>query len=220
MNGSGENLGPSDFDVRHSFSAGVTYNIPAPRVHSLALAILRDWSIDSIVLVRSATPVNLFNSSLAGLANGFGFSNAAVRPDIVPGVPLLISDSSVAGGKRINPAAFTDPPIDPTTGLPLRQGTLGRNALRGFGASQWDFDIRRQFSIREGLHLQFRAEFFNLLNHPNFANPIADLSSPLFGRSTQMLGRSLAGFAGVGGFDSIFQVGGPRSVQLALKLEF
>lgn len=113
-------------------------------------------------------------------------------------------------------------PIDPVTFEPTRQGNFGRNVLRGFGAAQWDFGVHRDFPIREAIKLQFRGELFNLLNHPNFGPPVADLSSSQFGRSTQMLGRSLAGNAGAGqgGFDPLYQIGGPRSVQLALKLFF
>jgi hypothetical protein len=68
-------------------------------------------------------------------------------------------------------------------GNPLRQGNLQRNALRGFGATQWDLAVHRDFPIKESLRLQFRAELFNVLNHPNFGPPVVDLSLPNFGRS-------------------------------------
>jgi hypothetical protein len=98
---------------------------------------------------------------------------------------------------------------------------LGRNALRGFGASQWDFSVHRDFAIREPVKLQFRAEMFNVLNHPNFGPPVADLSVPQFGLATQMLAQSLSGgIVGAGGFNPLYQIGGPRSIQLALKLMF
>jgi hypothetical protein len=71
------------------------------------------------------------------------------------------------------------------------QGDLGRNALCGFGATQVDLTLRRQFKIRERLALQARADLFNIFNHPNFRSPINYLSSPQFGQSTQMLGASL-----------------------------
>jgi hypothetical protein len=208
------NRGASDFDIRHSFTAGVTYNIPAPET-SLLRRALGNWSAQSIVLVRSAPPVDLFNS-LAFLLDG-EFTN--VRPDYVPGMPLYLHGSQYPGGKAINPAALITPPFDPATGIATRQGDLGRNTARGFGASQWDLGIHREFPLREALRLQFRAEFFNLLNHPNFASSSGDLSSSFFGQSTQMLGRSL-GQGGGAGLSPLYQIGGPRSIQFALKLFF
>jgi len=137
----------------------------------------------------------------------------ATRPDLVCGVPLWIADPNVAGGKRINRAAFTVPAT-------ARQGDLGRNALRGFGATQVALTLRRQFRLQERLSLQARADFFNIFNHPNFGSPINYLSSPLFGQSTQMLGASLGSGGQNGGLNPVYQIGGPRSAQLALKLQF
>jgi hypothetical protein len=222
--------GPSDFDIRNAFSAAVTYDAPTPRSNLLAKAILQGWSLQNVIQVRSAPPVNVYYSAIAVLLN----SSAAVRPDVVAGVPFYLYGSQCAtafdvstcpGGKGFNPAAFTAPPTDPN-GNPLRQGDLGRNALRGFGATQWDFAIHRDFPVHDSLKLQFRAEMFNVLNHPNFGQPIGDLGSPLalnpqFGQSTQMLGESLGGNnVGGGSFDPLYQIGGPRSIQLALKLMF
>ena len=69
--------------------------------------------------------------------------------------------------------------------------------------------------------LRFRGEFFNILNHPNVGAPTSTLTSALFGRSTQTLANSLgAGGGQNGGFNPLYQIGGPRSVQLALKLQF
>lgn len=211
------NRGPSDFDVRHAFSAALTYEVPEPRANSLVRALFGGWALDSIIQGRTATPV-IVRDPLLNFTGTF----ATVRPDVVPGVPPYLEDAAFAGGRRINPAAFQPPPIDPATGFVTRQGTLPRNALRGFGFSQWNFDVRRTFKLTEQWRLQFRAEFFNLLNHPNFGNPEGNFRSPLFGRSTQMLGRSLGDGSspGVGGFAPLYQIGGPRSVQLALRLEF
>jgi len=100
------------------------------------------------------------------------------------------------------------------------QGELGRNALRGFGATQVDLTLRRQFKLHERLTLQARADLFNIFNHPNFGSPINYLSSPQFGQSTQMLGASLGSGGQNGGLNPLYQIGGPRSVQLALKLLF
>jgi hypothetical protein len=87
--------------------------------------------------------------------------------------------------------------------------------------AQWDFAVHRDFPIHESVKLQFRAEMFNVLNHPNFGQPDGVLSDPTFGVSTATLGQYLSGSSlGGGSFSSLYQVGGPRSIQLALKLSF
>jgi hypothetical protein len=130
------------------------------------------------------------------------------------------------GHKAFNPAAFTNPPVDPATGNPLQQGNVPRNFLRGFGAAQWDFAVHRDFPIREALRLQFRAEMFNVLNHPNFGQPSGAFGEAGFGLSTQTLGQYLnggsTGTANIGGgaLSPLYQLGGPRSIQFGLKLSF
>jgi len=127
---------------------------------------------------------------------------------------------SCPGGKGFNPAAFVNPPVDPITGNPVRQGDSGRNYLRGFAALQWDFAVHRDFRVYESLHLQFRAEMFNILNRPNFGPPSGEFGVGAFGLSSQTLGQYLGSNVGGGGFSSLYQVGGPRSIQLALRLTF
>lgn len=215
------NRGPSDFDLRNSFSGALTYDIPTPRGNLVEREILGHWSVDNVVEAWSAPPVNIYYSDFSFLSGAY----TEVRPDFVPGVPMYLYGAEYPGGKAFNPGAFTSPPVD-ANGNPLRQGTLGRNALQGFGAAQWDFAVHRDFPIRDSLKLQFRAELFNVLNHPNFAPPIGDLQSPQainpqFGLSTQTLGQYLGNTnIGGGGFSSLYQVGGPRSIQFALKLIF
>ncbi len=166
-----------------------------------------NWSIDTLFRARTATPVELFTfGSLFGVFT-------AIRPDLVGGIPLYLDDPSVAGGRRFNPAAFRTAPAG-------RQGTLGRNVLRGFPVSQIDLALRRQFNFTERFNLQLRAEAFNLFNHPNFGNPNGFFGSGTFGVSTSMLGRSLGTGGGTGGLSPQYQIGGPRSIQLAIKLNF
>jgi hypothetical protein len=181
------------------------------------MAALGGWSLDSILQARSAPPVNVFD----GLFFQLFAAQTQVRPDLDPGQPLYLLGNEFPGRKALNPAAFVPPPVD-NNGLPLRQGDLPRNALRGFGAFQWDFAIHRDFRLLESLKLQFRGELFNVLNHPNFGPPISDINDTAqFGISNQMLGRSLdAGNQGGGSFSPLYQIGGPRSIQLALKLQF
>ena len=215
-----QNRGPSDFDHRNAFSAAFTYDIPTLKTNTLTRALLGGWSLEDVVQAWSAPPVNVYYSSFEFL----GGAITQVRPDLVPGVPLYFYDSQYPGGRVLNPSAFMPPPTN-SMDQAVRQGDLGRNALRGFGAAQWDCAIHRNFPIHDSLTLQFRAEMFNVLNHPNFAPPIGDLGSPQalnpqFGMSTQTLGQSLSNTIGSGGFSALYQVGGPRSIQLALKLIF
>jgi hypothetical protein len=144
--------------------------------------------------------------------SGLIAERASHRIVVVPGVPLYLDESNAPGGKIINAEAFSVPAVG--------QGDLGRNALRGFGATQLDLTLRRQFRFTERLSLQARADFFNIFNHPNFGSPINYLSSPQFGQSTQMLGASLGSGGQNDGLNPLYQIGGPRSVQLALKLLF
>jgi hypothetical protein len=234
------NRGPSAFDIRHTFSIGFIYDIPAPRISPFADAVLRGWSIDSTFLARSAAPVDVSDQNFFTFNGGI---YADVRPDIVPGQPLYLYGANCAtvmqalgslapgqscpGGKALNPNAFQDPPTDPNTGNPMRQGNVPRNFLRGFGAYQWDLALHRLFTIRESVKLQFRAEIFNVLNHPNFGQPNGNFftGAPTFGLSSQTLGQYLngGGFGtnvGGGAFSSLYQLGGPRSIQLGLKLLF
>jgi hypothetical protein len=90
---------------------------------------------------------------------------------------------------------------------------------------QLDFAVRRQFHLNERVYLQFRADFFNIFNHPNFGDPGASsstnaLNNAQFGQSTFMLSKSLGNGGLLGGFNPLYQVGGPRSIQFALKLNF
>jgi len=200
--------GDSDFDIRHSFTAGITYTLPSPQTNTFARATLGGWSVDAFVLARSAPPVNIVGSLVVAAGTAL-----YPRPDIVPGQPFELFGSQYPGGKIFNKAAFTPAPKG-------QQGNLGRNVLRGFGATQADVAFQRQFRFTEQLNLRFRAEFFNIFNHPNFGNPNNSLTSPLFGYSTQMLASSLGSGGANGGFNPLYQIGGPRSIQLALKLSF
>jgi hypothetical protein len=204
----GIDRGNSDFDVRHSVSAALSYNVPSPFKSGIGHEILKDWSIESILAARSALPVDIVDTTAF-----FGGTQYLVRPNVVSGVPLYLNGSQYPGGKAFNPAAFTTP-------APGQQGNLGRNVLRGFGAWQDDFSLRRQFHLTERVGLQFRTEFFNIFNHPNFGSPNNQIQGALFGVSTLTLASSLGGGSVGGGFNPLYSFGGPRSIQFALKLQF
>jgi hypothetical protein len=229
--GAAANRGPSVFDVRNSASFAITYDIPNPKGNAFASAVLRGWSTENVFQARSAPPVdvNYYNNYV------FAGGQIAIRPDVAPEIPLYLYGPQYPGGKAFNNTAgavvggcsdgslsigpFCPPPLDPSTGAPARQGDLGRDALRGFGVWQWDFAAHRDFPLGERLKLQFRAEFFNILNHPNFGAPDGNLSDSAFGLSTQTLAENLNS-GDTGGLSPLYQLGGPRSVQFALKLTF
>jgi hypothetical protein len=148
---------------------------------------------------------------------------------VVTSEPLYIFGAACAaanggarcpGNKRINPAHFSNP-----ANL-FTQGNLGRNQLRGFDAVQEDLAIRREFPIHESVSLQFRAEAFNIFNHPMFGDVGTQsdgrnqLNNPYFGISAHTLADSLGSGGADGGFSSLYQIGAPRSLQFALKLMF
>lgn len=202
----------SSFDARNSFSGAVTYAIPAAGKSGPLFLLTRGWSLDAVVVARSAFPFNgvLFLASPG--PQGFALS----RPDLVAGQPVwlygaqcIASDGPpCAGGKGLNPAAFSVPSVP-------RQGTEGRNDILGFGLTQADLSLARTLRLTERFNLQFRADAFNAFNHPNFANPQALTEfGPFFMTSQSMSNRSL------GGLNPLFQQGGPRSLQLSLKLTF
>ena len=208
--------GPSNYDIRHSASLSGSYLFPAPR-KGIVGAILNDWWTDWFVTARSALPFDVRNITMVtsddeeddedGFRGLFGMG----RPHYT-GEPIWISDGNVPGGKRLNPDAF-EVPDD------YEQGDLGRNSIRGFNVFQVDLSLRRQFSINEKLRLHATVQAFNVLNHPNFANLSpnqgANMASPNFGIATSMLNRGL-GSSG----NAMYRVGGPRTLQFALRLQF
>ena len=206
--------GPSDYDIRQTFAGAASYDIPKPSSGVLK-NIFGSWSTDSIIYVRTAPPVNVVTGQNPFVDSVLSGPDSVQRPDVVPGVPFYLYPTGAPGSKVINPAAFTMPV--PATA----QGDLGRNALRGFGATQWDITLRRQFRITERIGLQARGDFFNILNHPNFGSPVNYLSDTAqFGEATQMLNNYLGTGGQSGGLNPLYQIGGPRSIQLALKLQF
>ena len=174
-------------------------------VNEKVLQLLTEaWSLDTRISARSALPIDAY-SGYTPLADGF---QQYVRADMVSDVPVYLKVPSAPGGRVINVKAFTTP----------ASGYLGdepRNFLRGFASWQADFAIRREFPLPGKSHLQFRAEAFNLSNHPNFGAIYSNLSSATqFGYAYNTLNSQL------GGLNSLYQMGGPRSLQLALKVIF
>ena len=205
--------GSSDFDIRQSLNGSIIAALPSPH-NGIAAVLFRNWTANSIFFARSALPADLYIGS------------PYIRPNLVPGEPLYLYGPEYPGGKSFNLAAFAAPPGALTTAEV--QGDLGRNVLRGLCAWQIAFALHREFPLREGVSLQFRAEAFNLLNHPNFANPsdsdnpgvLTVVPGPQWGSATQTLANGLSPSGVVGQLSPLFQIGGPRTMQIALRLHF
>jgi hypothetical protein len=186
--------GNSDFDIRHRLSWSFLYEIPT--VRKLPTVLGKGWQLGSILSLQTGQPFSVLtgqDNSSTGLGND--------RPD-------LIGDPN-AGPHTVqswfNTAAFTPNAV-------LTFGNAGRNIVVGPGFRNFDFSVLKTTPLRENVKLQFRAEFFNITNHPNLALPSNILAAPNFGALFQTPDAAQNN-VGLGS-------GGPRLIQLAMKLSF
>jgi hypothetical protein len=204
-----EARGASSFDVRHTLTAALSYQVP----HSTPAGRLPDWlsgwTVSGVFRVRSGFPIDIFT---AEPVIGQDFDNVG-RPNLVAGEPIWIADSSVPGHRRLNPAAFAVP----ANGA---QGSLGRDTIYGNGLLQLDVSLRREFALWRRSSLETSLNIFNVPNHPAFADPVPYLSSPWFGQSTSMQNLMLGSGTPNTGLSPLFQAGGARSVELSFRFSF
>lgn len=180
--------GVSDFDVRHNLVANSTYTLPFR-----GNALVEGWRFGGILTARSGGPFSIQDGlDQANLNDGAG--QPGERPDVVPGVSTVPAGGRNVHGLWFNPAAFTLQPFGTL-------GDLGRNTLFGPKFVNLDFSLSKVTRIRENMNIEFRAEAFNIFNHPNFGLPVPILTAPTFG---EILGT----------------VGTARQLQLALKFNF
>lgn len=204
------NYGYSDFDVRSTYSGAVSYELPAPRWDKILDAVAQGWAADALIRGRSGYPFTVKSFSNVILLNGV---QQYTRPNVVPGQPFWIATPGAAGGRVLNPAAFANV----TNGLP---GDEVRNSLRDWGAAQTDLAVRRRFKLTERVNLDFRAEYFNLFNHPMFTILGATNWGPsFFGKASSTLGTAFAGNNG-SGQNQLYTPGRNRSGQFTLKVIF
>lgn len=203
-----QSRGNADFDIRHAATAMVSLFGPVDARGSLLRRVVSDWQIDTVLTFRSGPPITPRS------VRDLGFGRFLFRPDVVHGVPQYLDVAGAPGGSRVNPAAFSVPTEN-------RQGDLGRNTIRGSALRQVDAALSRTFPVGSALRMQLRLEVFNVFNTPNFGLPLATLSSPLFGLATTTYANSLGtGALARGGLNPLFQTGGPRATQLAVRMIF
>jgi hypothetical protein len=189
--------GLSAFDARHRFVAA-------------AVLPLKVLTLSSVVTLQTGTPFTVVHGGPD--TSGFNQSTQGSSPN-AQNRPNLIGAGPVRRDNRNPDAAFDVARFAPATaGQP---GTAGRNILTGPGLNNINLAASRRIRLRpEGMHLELRGEFMNLLNHTNFAQPIADLNNASFGRILQTVGSTTAN-SSTGG-----STGGSRLVQLGIRLSF
>jgi hypothetical protein len=208
----------SNFDTRQRFTWILTYALPFFSSSSK----LGGWQLDSIVTLTTGQPFNvnyLFEGDFNGSGEFFG------RPDLV-GNPLAGTRTPDA---FLNLSAFQVPCVyDGDFGCIGGQhfGNVGRNAFKGPSYRNWDLALSKNTKIGERLSMQLRADFFNVLNHPNFANPLmpnyfvdfAQNGLDATGRGVGFLGITATPDVAVG--NPYLGGGGSRNIQLALRFSF
>lgn len=169
--------GPANFDRTHRFTVVATQDLPSRFTHGAGKFLLNNWSLNTFFVTQTGTPVTVFNrdsgQGLGGLATdpaGAFFANVAA------GAPLVTS-GDLRGKLRnyINAAAWSRAPRG-------TWGNSGRGMFRGPGQTSVDFSVFKDFRFKERVGLQYRAEFFNLLNMPNFSNPGNNMDNANFGQ--------------------------------------
>jgi len=223
--------GPSDYNITHNAAINAIWDIPGPKsLHGVGGALANGWEIASILKLNSGIPTTpIINDDAMGVRNagsdGFGL------PDRVPGCdPINHNYKSDPNLTYINTKCFTVPmaPSDPALASQCRAfsgvtgscanllGNVGRNSITGPGLVNLDLSLYKNFSLRkisESASVQFRVEFFNILNRANFGAPL-DFQG---GKTAQILDVGTGLSTGLGGLAGP-TVTKPREGQLALKV--
>jgi hypothetical protein len=188
-------VGPSNFIRTHVFTSSYLWQLPSLNTDmALARVLINGWSLSGVVIGESGLPFNITDSrggTIYGASSFAQFATGVTAADVKLDEPTL--------KRYFNTGVFALPPA-------IGDGTGIGNAPRNFmvGPSFWNADIAlsKNFPLREPVTLEFRSEFFNLFNHPNFSNPGSNVATP----------------ASFGVISSTANA--PRIVQLALRLRF
>ncbi len=186
------NYGSSDFDRRHRFVASYLYNLPDAYHGGSALAkkLVNTWSVSGIVTLQSGIPFSIYGSNSAF---------AATQANLAPGRTVASAIKSGDVKDRLTAYFDTSAFVSPTAYGDF--GQLGRNIIVGPKQIDTDLSIMKNIPVTESQRVEFRAEFFNLFNNVNWANPINIQSSANFGQIAAT-------------------TTGPRVIQFALKYNF
>ncbi len=210
--------GPAAGDIRHLATLNGTYELPIgkgkaflSRTGAVASRVVSGWSVSTIANLQTGFP---FSAQLGYNPTGSGDSRNPVRPDVNPSFkgPLYAKGSTAQRvAQYFNPNAFSAPAYGTV-------GNAGRDSLTGPGYADWDFSILKSTQVTEAARVQFRAEFFNVLNHTNLQlpNEVVYAAGPTQGTIANQTTAPALGSPGV--------ISGTantsRQIQLGLKLLF
>lgn len=182
-----------DFDITHYANVSLVYDVPKlTALRGVAGEVVNNWSLTSILSLQSGMPFSVYSgrdNAFSGPTTNSGNNDLADQATNQSGRPA--GANSLA--QWFNTAAFAVNAIG-------TYGNSGRNNLTGPGVAALDLGLLKRFPIRERMDLQYRAELFNFLNHPNFANPIATVTNVNFGK--------------------ILSAASPRVIQMSLRFAF
>jgi hypothetical protein len=244
----GADYASSDFDIRNRFTLSLTYQIPGKESWG---QMLKGWQVNSIITLQNGQPWNVidYNSTYGFSGSGEGtdrwdfFGNPGdFHSNGTHGIPCFgptcgsaLPQACVDAANKVGPGAVSS--LN-TTGYCYMQGksvmipnavgafgTMGRNIFRASGFTNVDFSVAKAWTFAERVNMQFRAEFFNLFNHPNFANPWGGTSGygPAGGYSDPTVpGNFGCGCAtpDVAAVNPVLGSGSARAIQLGLKFTF
>lgn len=227
------NRGVSDFDRTHRFVLSYLWDLPRPGFADRSRAgkwIFSRWQLTGIITVMSGLPIDIFDGGAGSFYGLSGGNNGLMRPSWAPGATVETATHNVPAGYFFNPNAFVRPVVLQGRFIPSSNGTalagatgtdfgtVGRNALRGPGQRNLDLSVIRRFAIGESRNIEFRAEFFDLFNTANFANPISNLSAVPAASIDPVTGQIVGD---PGDFGRIISTSSnPRLIQFALKFNF
>ena len=227
------NRGLSDFDRTHRLVLSYLWDLPRPEFASRSTAtkvLFSNWQVAGIISAMSGLPIDISDGGSGSFYGLSGGNNAFMRPSWTPGATAADAKRNVPAGYFFNPSVFFRPTVLPGQVIPSSNGlatasatgtdfgNVGRNVLRGPNQVNIDFSVIKRFPIRESKNIELRAEFFNLFNHVNLANPISNLSAVPATSIDPNTGRIIGS---AGDFGRIVSTSNnPRLVQFAVKLNF
>jgi len=224
--------GVSSFDRPHRFVLSYLWDLPRPALaarSSVGRKLLSNWEIAGIITAMSGLPIDIVDGGAGSFYGLNGGNNPLARPNWAPGATRSTATSNIPPGYLFNPFAFARPIVPTGQLIPSSNGTataaatgtdlgnVGRNVLRGPKQTNVDFSIIKRFPFRESKNIEFRAEFFNLFNHVNFANPVSNLNA--VSSSGGSIDPNTGRIIDPGDFGRITSTSNnPRLIQFALKL--